>query len=132
MNKFKIFKPKGRNKDRENNELKRQIDQLEEKILTKEGEIKPLKAESRDKDKENNKLRQQVNQFQNINIHPGIREIAVKATGDDPVFGKDFSTLNIDENLPERLRNWLIEHLLPVVDPLGNMGFEKLGLESSY
>ena len=99
------------NKDRKNVELKRQINQLEEKILTKEGEVKPLKAESRGKERENEKLRQQVDQFQDINIHPGIRDIAVRATGDDPAFGKYFRTLDIDKNLPETLRNWLIRHL---------------------
>ena len=45
------------NKDRENDELKRRIDQLEEEISTTEGEIKSLKAAIRSKDRENDELR---------------------------------------------------------------------------
>lgn len=108
---IRLLQTESRNKDRENDELKRRIDQLEEKILTTEGEIKSLKAAIHSKDSENDELRQQADQLQDINTHPGIRNIAVEATGDDPAFGEHFRTLPIDENHPEilieTLRNWL-------------------------
>ena len=122
------FQTESYKKDRKNVELKRQVNQLEEKISTKEGEVKRLKAESCDKDRKNEKLRQQVNQFQDINLHPRIRDIAVKATGNDPAFAEYFGTLDIDQNLPVELRRWLENLLIPVVDTLGNMGFERLDL----
>ena len=106
------------NKDRENAELKTQIDQLQreinthtESIGTKNDEIKSLKAAIRNKDGENDELKTQIAQLQEINTHPGIRDIAVEATGDNLVFGEYFRDLNIDENLPEILRNWLIRQL---------------------
>ena len=97
-----------REKHGENNTLKRQREGLEERISNKDEQIQSLQTENRNKDRKNDELRQQVNQIQEINTHPGIREIAIKATGDNPVvFEKDFSTLAIDNNLPIALRTWL-------------------------
>ena len=57
-------------------------------------------------------MKTQIVQFQDINTHPRIRDIAIKAsTEDDPTFREHFKTLPIDENYPETLietlRNWL-------------------------
>ena len=108
---------------RENDELKRQIDRLKEelnthtesigllekKISDKDEQIQSLQAENHNKDRENDELKTQIAQLQDINTHPGIRDIAVKATREDPaMFGKDFSTCDIiADNLPIDLRLWL-------------------------
>ena len=154
------FETESHSKGKENNELKKRIDQLEEKINTheatiddlrrtlsekqeiisdqkneiqslqqqidnsettigdlrrtlseKDGEIQSLNNAIGERDSENDELKKQVAPLQDINTHPGIRDIAVKATGDDPVFGEYFRTLDIDKSLPETLRNWLIMHL---------------------
>ena len=114
---------------KENAELKTRIDQLEgqinthtesiklldESISNKDGEIKLLTDSTRKRGKLNAELKTQIAQLQDINTHPRIRDIAVKATEDDSVFGEHFRTLNIDENRPEilleTLRNWLIVRL---------------------
>ncbi len=122
------FQTEGDNTGKENDELKKQIDQLEEQINTheatiddlrrtlsekkeiisdKDREIQSLQTENRNKDKKNDELRQQVDQLQEINTHPEIRDIAVKATGNDQEFEEHFRTLDIDENLPVDLRKWL-------------------------
>ncbi len=111
-------------KNKENSELRRQIDQLEEQSQL-------LKDENRNNDCENDRLRRQIAQLRDINTHPGIRGIAVKATGDPPVFGANFETVDIDRNLPVGLRKWLEELLLPVVDPLRNTGFGNLDLNQA-
>ena len=112
-------------RDNENDRLNRTNGQLQEQINThettigdlrgtlseKDGEIQSLSDAVDEKDRENSQLRTQITQLQDINTHPGIRDIAVEATGNDPVFGEYFRTLDIDENLPETLRNWLIRHL---------------------
>ncbi len=116
---------------KENAELKRQIDQLEEKISNKDGEIKLLTDSTRERGKLNTKLKKQISQFQDINTHPEIRNVAVKATGDDPVFGERFRTLDIDRNLPVELRKWLEELLIPSADSHGSMGFENLDLNQA-
>ena len=113
----------------ESAELKARIDQLEgqinthtesiklldESISNKDGEIKLLTDSTRKRGKLNAELKTQIAQLQDINTHPRIRDIAVKATEDDSVFGEHFRTLNIDENRPEilleTLRNWLIVRL---------------------
>jgi TolA-binding protein len=118
-------------KDRKNEDLEKQIDRLEKKISKQEDEVKSLQTKNRNKNRENDELRQQVDQLQEINTHPVIRDIAVKATGKDPVFGEHFRTLDIDINLPIELRRWLEELLIPVVDPLGNMGFGNLDLNQA-
>ena len=132
-------------RNRKNNQLNRQIDQLKAEINNhkttiddlsqtlseKDGEIKSLSDAVDEKDREDSQLRMQITQLQDINTHPGIRDIAVEATGNDPVFGEYFRTLNIDRNLPVDRRSWLEELLIPVVDPLGNMGFESLDLNTA-
>ena len=111
-----------RNRGRENEALQTQIDQLQgeintytENIRTKDAEIHSLQAAIRNRGRENEALQTQIDQLQDINTHPRIRDIAVKATEDDSVFGEYFRTLNIDENRPESLletlRNWLIVRL---------------------
>ena len=120
----------------ENAELKARIDQLKREINThkttinerdqtlsekkeiisnQKRELQSLQAGNRNRDSENDRLKTQIAQLQDINTHPRIRDIAVKATEDDSVFGEYFRTLNIDESCPEilleTLRNWLIVHL---------------------
>ena len=115
----------GDQKDMAKSELQEEIDSLRQINATnaerirssneinsgQEREIQSLKDQIGKKNRENDELKKQVAQFQDINTHPGIRDIAVKATGDDPVFGEYFRTLDIDKSLPETLRNWLIMHL---------------------
>ena len=110
-NEIQSLQAESRQKDRENDQLERQINQLEENISTKDEQIQSLTDESRNKDRENDELKAQIAQLQDINTYAGIRDIAVEATRNDPVFGEYFRTVNIDENLPETLRNWLIRHL---------------------
>ncbi len=109
-------------RDSENDRLNRTNGQLQEQINThettigdlrrilseKDGEIQSLNDAIGKRNRENNQLETQIDRFQEINTHPGIREIAVKATRGNPVvFEKDFSTLAIDNNLPIALRTWL-------------------------
>ncbi len=104
------------NKDRENTKLKRQVDQLKEDTSTKEGEIKSLEVTIRNAHRENTGLKTKIAQLQDIKTHPGLRKVAVKATRDNPVvFGKDFRTLDIDNDLPINLREWLVEALREVL-----------------
>ena len=174
------FETESHNKGKENDELKKRIDQLEEKINTHEATIDDLRQtlsekdqESRSlndtigkRDRENNRLNrknreldEQINahaedirtkddkiqslqtrirnkdrdiaQLQEISTHPKIRDTAVGATENDPVFEEHFRTLEINTNLPVELRRWLEEFLFPVVDPLGNMGFGNLDLNQA-
>ena len=122
------FETESHNKGKENDELKKRIDQLDETINTHDAtiddlrqtlsekeeiisnqkrEIQSLKADNRSKDRENVELQTQILQLQEINTHPRIREIVVDVTGDNPVFGEYFRTLNIDKHLPIALRKWL-------------------------
>ena len=112
-------------RDSENDSLNRTNGQLQEQINTyettigdlrrtlseKDGKIQSLNNAIGERDKKTDKLKTQIVQFQDINTHPGIRDIAVKATEDDPTFREHFRTLPIDDNYPETLietlRNWL-------------------------
>lgn len=108
-------------KDRKNNQLNRQIDQfkaeinnhkttiddLSQTLSEKDGEIQLLSDAVDEKDRENSQLRTQITQLQDINTHPGIRDIVLEATGNDPEFRK----FNIDEYLPIALEEWLETHL---------------------
>ena len=87
--------------------LHQTLSEKKEIISDKDREIQSLQTENRNKDKKNGELRQQVDQLQEINTHPEIRDIAVKATGNDQEFEKRFRTLDIDENTPSDLRGWL-------------------------
>ena len=123
------LRTEGDQKDIAKSELQEEIDSLHqinatnterirssaEKISTKDKKIQLLQAKGDQKDGENAELKTQITQLQDINTHRGIRDIAVEATGIDPVFGEYFRTLDIDKNLPETLRNWLIMHLR--IDP---------------
>lgn len=107
-------------RNRENDDLNRRIGQLKEEINNHkttidnlsqalsetDGKIQSLSNAVDEKDRENSQLRTQITQFQDINTHPGIRDIAVEA-GDDPKFRK----FNIDEYLPIALEEWLETHL---------------------
>lgn len=84
--------------------LRQTLSEKEGKISNQEDEIKSLQAENRQKDRN-------IAQHRNINTHPGIRDIVVETTGNDPAFGKYFRELDIDTRLPEELRNWLIRQL---------------------
>ncbi len=112
-------------RDSENDRLNRTSGQLQEQINThettigdlrrtlseKDGEIQSLNDAIGERDKKTDKLKTQIVQFQDINTHPRIRDIAIKATEDDSKFREHFKTLPIDENYPEilieTLRNWL-------------------------
>ena len=108
-------------RNRKNNQLNRQIDQLKAEINShkttiddlsqtlseKDDEIQLLSDAVDKKDRENSQLRTQITQLQDINIHPGIRDIVLEATGNDPEFRK----FNIDEYLPIALEEWLETHL---------------------
>ena len=94
------------------------IKSLSEILLTKEEELQSLKAENDEKGIENERLRKQIAQLRAETKKPSIgtetslfidsiKDIAVKATGDDPVFGEYFRTLDIDEDLPIELGKWL-------------------------
>ena len=101
-----------------NDGLKTQIAQLQEQIKNhpesikaRDNKIQLLRDESHKKSRENDDLKRQMAQLGDINAQRRIREIAVEATQNDPVFGEYFRTLPIDENRPEplieTLRNWL-------------------------
>lgn len=108
-------------RNRKNNQLNRQIDQLKAEINNhkttiddlsqtlseKDGEIQSFSDAVDEKDRENSQLRTQITQLQDINTHPGIRDIVLEATGNDPEFRK----FNIDEYLPIALEEWLETHL---------------------
>ena len=94
------------------------IRSLSEMLSTKEEETQSLKAESHKKDRENDELKKQIAQLQAETKKPStgtetplfidsIKDIAVKATGDDPVFRGYFRTLDINEDLPIELGKWL-------------------------
>ncbi len=124
--------------NRKNRELEEQvnthettIDDLHQTLSERESEIQSLEDKSSKRNRENDELKTQIAQLQDINTHPGIRDIAVKATGDDPVFGERFRTLDIDKNLPVELRRWLEELLIPSADSHGNMGFKNLDLNQA-
>ena len=108
------------------------IRSLSEMLSTKEEEIQSFKAESDKKDRENDKLRRQMAQLQAETKKPSastetslfvdsIKDITVKATGDDPLFGEYFRNLNIDENLPVELGRWLETHLKKVLNSSENL-----------
>ena len=118
-------------RDRENNRLNRKNRELDEQInahaediRTKDDKIQSLQTRIRNKDRD-------IAQLQEISTHPKIRDTAVGATENDPVFEEHFRTLEINTNLPVELRRWLEEFLFPVVDPLGNMGFGNLDLNQA-
>lgn len=111
--------------------LNQTLSEKEEIISNQKREIQSLQAENRKRGRANTELKTQIAQLQDINAHPGIKDIAVKATGNDPAFAEYFGTLDIDKNLPIELRRWLEKLLIPVVDPLGNMGFESLDLNTA-
>ena len=111
----------------ENAELRAQIDQLEGEISSNETIIGDLHRTLSEKDRKNDELRQQVDQLQEINTHPVIRDIAVKATGNDQKFEEHFRTLDIGENLPVDLRKWL-EVLLKQALSIGSN--DRTGLSS--
>ena len=88
---------------------------LSEMLSTKEEEIQSLKYEQ---DIEKERLQKQITQLQSETKKPSagtetspfinsIKDIAVKATGDDPVFGEYFRTLDINADLPIELGKWL-------------------------
>ena len=122
---IQLLRAEGDQKDTAKAELQEEIDDLHEINATnaerirssneinlgQEHEIQLLKDQVGKKNRETDELKKQVEQLQDINTHPGIRDIVIKTTGDDPVFGEYFRTLDIDKNLPETLRNWLIMHL---------------------
>ncbi len=122
----------GRQKDEVNSKLQEEIDRLrpiaesisawDERLSNKDSEIQSLNDEIRNKIGENRMLKTQISQLRDINTHPEIRNIAVKATGDDPVFRERFSRIfNIDTNLPVELRKWLEELLMPSAYSHGNL-----------
>ncbi len=110
--------------NRENRELDKQINVHAEDIRTKDDKIQLLQTRIRNKDKD-------IAQLQEISTHPKIRDTAVGATENNPVFEEHFRTLDIDTNLPVELRKWLEELLFSVVDPLGNIGFGNLDLNQA-
>jgi uncharacterized protein YeaO (DUF488 family) len=98
------------------NERDRTLSEKKEIISNQKRELQSLKAGNRNKDSENDRLKTQIAQLQEIKTHPELRKVAVKATRDNPVvFGKDFRTLNIDNDLPINLREWLVEALREVL-----------------
>ena len=121
------------NKDRKNDQLERQInthqttiDDLHRTLSEQDGKIQDLQTENDNKDNENDRLKKQIVQLQDLNTHPRIRDIVVKATGNDSVSGEYFRTIDIDNNLPEILRNELMARLKQSL----NIGFNdkpKLG-----
>ncbi len=124
--------------NRKNRELEKQvnkhettIDDLRQTLSKQQSKIQSLKDAIGKRDRDSKELETQVAQLQEIKTHPEIRNIAIKATGNDPVFEEHFRTLDIDKNLPVELRRWLEELLISVVDPLGNMGFENLDLNQA-
>lgn len=125
----------GRQKNEVNSKLQEEIDRLrkideisaniselvDERRSSRDGEIQSLNDVIRNKTTENRTLRTQISQLQDINTHPEIRNIAVKATGDGPVFRERFRIFNINTNLPVELRRWLEELLIPRADYHGNL-----------
>jgi hypothetical protein len=96
------------------------IRSLGKMLSTKEDEIQLLKVEGDKKDKKNDEIKRQIAQLQAETKKPStdieasfvdtdqrIRDIALEATGNDPVFGEYFKTLDINEGLPIELGKWL-------------------------
>lgn len=105
------------------------IKSLSEMLSTKEEEIQSLKAAHH---KKNEKLKRQIAQLQAETKKPSagtetslfinsIKDIAVKATGDDPVFGEYFRTLNINADLPIELGKWLETQLKNTLNSSENL-----------
>ena len=96
------------------------IRSLGKMLATKDGEIQLLKVEGDKKDKKNDEIKKQIAQLQAetkksstdikasfVDTDQRIRDIALEATGNDPVFGEYFKTLDINEGLPIELGKWL-------------------------
>ena len=108
-------------KDRKNNELNKRIDQLKVEINThkttiedlsqtlseQEEEIQSLNDTISERNRKSDKLETQIVQLQDINTHPGIGDIAVRATEGNQAWSAYFRNLAINENLPITLRKWL-------------------------
>ena len=108
------------------------IRSLSEMLSTKEKEIELLKAESYERDRENDELKKQIARLQAETKRPStgtetslfidsIKDITVKATGDDPVFREYFRTLDINEDLPIELGKWLETQLKNTLNSSENL-----------
>lgn len=98
-------------RDSENDRLNRINGQLQEQINTHETTIGDLRQTLSKKDGEIQSLNDEYKELQgkfHSYYNQQIRDIAVKATRDNPVvFDIDFNSLIIDSNLPITLRTWL-------------------------
>ncbi len=97
--------------DSKNDRLNRINGQLQEQINTHETTIGDLRRTLSEKDGEiqslNDKYQELQGKFRSY-YNQQIRDIALKATRDNPVvFDTDFNSLIIDSNLPIPLRAWL-------------------------
>ncbi len=111
---IKSLQAESRNKNGENAELKRQIDQLRGEINTHTESIRTKDDEIQSISDKYEQLKRKFPSYHNKNI----RDIAVKATRDNPVaFEIDFSNLVIDSDLPITLHEWLKRGLGTDQDP---------------
>ena len=110
------------------------IRSLGKMLSTKDEEIQLLKVEGDKKDKKNDELKKQIAQLQAetkksstdieasfVDTDQRIRDIALEATGNDPVFGEYFKTLDINEGLPIELGKWLEMQLKSTLNSSENL-----------
>lgn len=104
-------------------------------LVRQDREIQSLRAESQEKDEENADLNRQIDQLQAENRSLSneikassdagrssdrddiVREIALKVTGNDPVFGEAIRSLQIDGTLPLQIGSVIENHLKQVLNP---------------
>ncbi len=113
-------------------------------LMSQDREIQSLRAESQEKDGENADLNRQIDKLQAENRRLSneikassdagkpsdrddiVREIAIKVTGNDPVFGEAIRSLQVDGTIPLQIGSIIENHLKQVLNPSEKLSLYEL------